>query len=146
MLYTTAGTPRTVVALNPTTGEVLWMHREDEGRARPERGAQRRGPRCRVLVLGPNGADQRIIYVTPGYRMLALDAKTGAPLSTFGHNGVVDLKLEDDQDLDLDHRRHRPERNAAHCRRRDRRRRRAPLQRIAEDDEATRKGTCADSM
>ena len=49
----------------------------------------------------PNGSDQRIIYVTPGYRMIALDAKTGEPLSTFGHGGVVDLKLDNDQDLDL---------------------------------------------
>ena len=33
--------------------------------------------------------------------MIALDAKTGAPISTFGHDGVVDLKLDNDQDLDL---------------------------------------------
>ena len=31
VLYTTAGTARTVVALNPETGEVLWTHVEDEG-------------------------------------------------------------------------------------------------------------------
>ena len=46
-------------------------------------------------------SDQRIIYVTPGYRMIALDAKTGVPIPTFGKNGVVDLKLENDQELDL---------------------------------------------
>ena len=40
--------------------------------------------------------------MTPGYRMLALDAKTGEPVPTFGQDGVVDLKLEDDQELDLD--------------------------------------------
>ena len=39
--------------------------------------------------------------MTPGYRMIALDAKTGTPVPTFGQNGVVDLKLEDDQELDL---------------------------------------------
>ena len=31
-----------------------------------------------------DGADRRIIYVTPGYRMIALDAKTGAPIPAFG--------------------------------------------------------------
>ena len=45
--------------------------------------------------------DQRIIYVTPGYRMIALDARTGVPVPTFGTDGVVDLKLENDQELDL---------------------------------------------
>ena len=49
-----------------------------------------------------DGADRRIIYVTPGYRMIALDAKTGMPVPAFGKNGVVDLKLDDDQELDLD--------------------------------------------
>jgi quinoprotein glucose dehydrogenase len=42
------------------------------------------------------------MYVTPGYRLLALDAKTGTPLPAFGRNGAVDLKLENDQDIDLD--------------------------------------------
>ena len=37
--------------------------------------------------------DERIIYVTPGYRMIALDAKTGQPVKTFGKDGVVDLKV-----------------------------------------------------
>ena len=49
-----------------------------------------------------NGGDRRVIYVTPGYRMLALDAKTGVPIPSFGRDGVVDLKLEDDQDVNLD--------------------------------------------
>ena len=40
--------------------------------------------------------------MTPGYRLLALDAKTGIPVPAFGRNGAVDLKLEDDQDVDLD--------------------------------------------
>ncbi|MGH9558277.1 MAG: PQQ-binding-like beta-propeller repeat protein, partial [Bryobacteraceae bacterium] len=44
--------------------------------------------------------EERIIYVTPGYRMIALDAKTGIPVQSFGQNGVVDLKLDDDQEID----------------------------------------------
>jgi quinoprotein glucose dehydrogenase len=38
--------------------------------------------------------------VTPGYRMLALDARTGIPVPSFGNNGAVDLKLEADQEVD----------------------------------------------
>jgi quinoprotein glucose dehydrogenase len=33
--------------------------------------------------------------------MLALDAKTGAPIPSFGKNGIVDLKQDDDQSMDL---------------------------------------------
>src|SRR5687768_9833081 len=33
--------------------------------------------------------------------MIALDAKTGVPVSGFGTNGVVDLKLDNEQDIDL---------------------------------------------
>ena len=39
------------------------------------------------------------MYVTPGYRLIALDAKTGALISSFGEKGVVDLKLNDDQTI-----------------------------------------------
>jgi quinoprotein glucose dehydrogenase len=44
--------------------------------------------------------DDRIVYVTPGYRMIALNAKTGVPIAGFGSSGIVDLKREDDQDID----------------------------------------------
>jgi quinoprotein glucose dehydrogenase len=99
VVYTTAGTRRAVVALNAGTGEMLWMHSEDEG----QRGenAPRRGA-GRGLSYWTDGKEARIIYVTPGYRMIALDAKTGAPVRTFGKDGAVDLKLELDQNLDLE--------------------------------------------
>jgi quinoprotein glucose dehydrogenase len=38
--------------------------------------------------------------VTPGYRLKALDARTGQPVGTFGKSGVVDLKLDNDQQID----------------------------------------------
>ena len=100
VLYTTVGTTRTVVALNPETGDVLWKHVEDEGprgQSAPRTGAGRGV----AYWSSADGSDQRIIYVTPGYRMIALNAKTGTPVPTFGMDGVVDLKLEDDQELDL---------------------------------------------
>ena len=55
----------------------------------------------RGLAWWKEGADERIIYVTPGYRLVALDAKTGAPVPTFGKAGAIDLKLDDDQQIDL---------------------------------------------
>src|SRR5262249_31715958 len=36
--------------------------------------------------------DDRVLYVTTGYRLIALDAKTGAMIPTFGKAGIVDLK------------------------------------------------------
>jgi quinoprotein glucose dehydrogenase len=100
VLYTTAGSARSVVALNPGTGQMLWMYQLDEGaRARfaPRRGAGRGV----CYWSSPDGSDQRIIFVTPGYQMIALNAKTGHLVETFGKKGIVDLKQDDDQDLDL---------------------------------------------
>jgi len=37
--------------------------------------------------------DDRVLYVTPGYRLIALNAKTGNPISSFGEDGIVDLKV-----------------------------------------------------
>ena len=36
--------------------------------------------------------DDRVVYVTTGYRLVSLNAKTGQPVAGFGTNGVVDLK------------------------------------------------------
>lgn len=101
VLYTTAGMRRAAVALNATTGEMLWMHSEDEGR-RGQNAIRSGAGRGLAYWASADGADRRVIYVTPGYRMKALDAKTGQPIAGFGRNGAVDLKLEIDQELDLD--------------------------------------------
>ena len=101
VLYTTAGMRRAAIALNATTGEMLWMHAEDEGR-RGDNAIRTGAGRGLAYWASADGGDRRIIYVTPGYRLLALDAKTGIPIPAFGRNGAVDLKLEDDQDVDLD--------------------------------------------
>jgi glucose dehydrogenase len=98
IVYSTAGTRRAVVALDAATGELLWVHGEHEG----ERGAA--APRQlsgRGLAYWTDGREERILYVTPGYRLIALDAKTGTPIPTFGTRGAVDLKLDDDQTMDL---------------------------------------------
>src|SRR5712675_1998458 len=98
IVYSTAGTRRAVVALDAATGEMLWMHSENEG-ARGE--AAPRQLSGRGLAYWTDGKKERILYVTPGYRLIALEAKTGQPAPDFGKNGAVDLKLEDDQTIDL---------------------------------------------
>jgi quinoprotein glucose dehydrogenase len=98
ILYSTAGTRRAVIALDATTGELLWTHSEREGARASAAPRQLSG---RGLAYWSDGREERILYVTPGYRLIALDAKTGAPIPSFGRNGVVDLKLDDDQEIDL---------------------------------------------
>ena len=99
VLYTTAGTRRAVVALDAATGEMLWLHSENEGKRGESAPRQLSG---RGLAYWSDGREARIIYVTPGYRLVALDAKTGATVRTFGQQGIVDLKLQDDQEMDLE--------------------------------------------
>jgi glucose dehydrogenase len=98
VVYSTAGSRRAVVALDAGTGELLWMHSENEGARGAAAPRQLSG---RGLAYWSDGREERILYVTPGYRLIALEAKTGAPVATFGKNGVVDLKLDDDQAMDL---------------------------------------------
>jgi quinoprotein glucose dehydrogenase len=88
-LFTVATTRRSTMAIDPETGETLWMYRLDEGirwQKAPRQFAGR-GP-----TYWTDGRDERVIVVTPGYHMVALDAKTGLPDPKFGKNGVVDLQ------------------------------------------------------
>ncbi len=94
VLYATAGTRRAVVAIDGTTGESLWMHRYDEG----PRGRMAPRQNHRGVAYWTDGKDdERILYITAGYRLIALNAKTGQPVPTFGSAGVVDLYEELDQ-------------------------------------------------
>src|SRR6266851_410560 len=98
VVYSTAGTRRAVVALDAGTGEMLWMHSENEGKRGESAPRQLSG---RGLSYWTDGRSARIVYVTPGYQMVALDAKTGVPAAGFGKNGIVDLKEDDDQPIDI---------------------------------------------
>src|SRR5438094_4828589 len=101
IVYATAGTRRAVVALEAAAGELLWMHSENEGK-RGEAAPRQLSGRGLSYWPGSGGERPRIVYVTPGYQLIALDAKTGAPASGFGTSGIVDLKEEDDQPIDLE--------------------------------------------
>jgi quinoprotein glucose dehydrogenase len=100
VLYGQAGSRRNVVALDPTTGEQLWMWRMDEGKR--GQNAPRQGSGRGVAYWTDGRGDERIYTVTPGYQLVALNAKTGIPVPGFGKNGVVDLKQNDDQVMDID--------------------------------------------
>src|SRR5712692_8778273 len=98
VVYSTAGTRRAVVAIDAATGELIWTHGEREG----ARGTS--APRVlsgRGLSYWTDGREERIFYVTPGYQLVALNAKTGARVSGFGKDGIIDLKQDDDQIMDL---------------------------------------------
>jgi quinoprotein glucose dehydrogenase len=92
VLYTQAGTTRNMVALDPKTGELLWVWRPNDD---PERFA--RAPR-KTSGRGPaywtDGAgNERLLTVTPGFYLAALDPDTGRPVPGFGENGIVDLMV-----------------------------------------------------
>src|ERR1700739_3110050 len=88
VVYATAGSRRAAIALDAATGELLWVHGEHEG----ARGAA--APRRlsgRGLSYWSDGKEERILYVTPGYRLICLDAKAGSVIRSFGNNGAVDM-------------------------------------------------------
>jgi quinoprotein glucose dehydrogenase len=95
-LYATAGSRRSVIALDPATGELLWVHGEHEGARGAAAPRQLSG---RGLAYWTDGKEERVLYVTPGYRLIALNAKTGAVIPGFGANGAVDLKQNIDQTI-----------------------------------------------
>lgn len=90
ILYADVGSTRNIIALDATSGQLLWMWRPQEGErfsSAPRKGAGRG-------VAYWEGGDQiRVIDITPGYHLVSLDAKTGLPDANFGNNGIVDLMV-----------------------------------------------------
>ncbi len=97
VLYSTGGTRKAVVALDAATGELKWVYSTNEGQ-RAELAPRRLSGRG--LAYWTDGKEERIVYVTAGYVMVALDAKTGRPVPGFGKSGMVDLRQEADQVID----------------------------------------------
>jgi quinoprotein glucose dehydrogenase len=97
MLYTVAGSRRTVVAIDPVTGETLWTYREPQTKRWEASPRQSYGKGVGYGEINGRG----VIYViTPSFFLHALDAKTGKPLENWGQpvpldgfpkSGVVDL-------------------------------------------------------
>jgi len=106
-LYATAGATRNVVAIDPGTGQTLWMYRTEEGERFDEAPRKNSG---KGVAYWTDGEQEVIFFVTPGYSLLALDAETGLPLESFAKDGWLDLRegmryppegLRDDQDITL---------------------------------------------
>jgi glucose dehydrogenase len=103
-IYATAGTRRSAVALDARTGEMKWMYGMDEGLRAAAAPRQLSG---RGLSYWTDGrGDERIVLVTIGYRLVELNAKTGQLVTSFGKNGIVDLKegvvIGKDKQIDLE--------------------------------------------
>jgi quinoprotein glucose dehydrogenase len=91
VLYTTGGTRRSVIALDAKTGELIWSHSMREGKRAAVAPRQLSG---RGVAYWTDGrGDDRVVYITTGYRLVALNAKNGAPVASFGKDGIVDLKV-----------------------------------------------------
>jgi len=87
-LYTVAGTRRTVVAIDPETGETLWTWREPntkrwENSMRKDYG--------KGLAYDEVDGRGRIYVITPAFFLHALDAETGQLVQSFGDHGTIDL-------------------------------------------------------
>jgi quinoprotein glucose dehydrogenase len=96
VLYFTAGSRRDAIAVDAATGETLWMYRLDEG----ERGDRAVRTQNRGLAYWTDGkSDSRILLISPGFQLIALDARTGRPIPNFGKNGIVELTEGLDRDV-----------------------------------------------
>jgi quinoprotein glucose dehydrogenase len=91
VVYATGGTRRSVVALDAKSGELMWVYSLREGQRAVAAPRQLSG---RGLSYWTDGkGDDRVIFVTTGYHLVALNAHTGAPIKTFGKDGIVDMKV-----------------------------------------------------
>jgi quinoprotein glucose dehydrogenase len=91
VLYTTAGTRRSVIALDAKTGELIWSHSLREGKRAAVAPRQLSGRGVSYWTDGKG--DERVIYITTGYRLVELNAKTGALIDSFGTHGILDMKI-----------------------------------------------------
>ena len=90
VLYATAGSRRTVAAIDAKTGETLWTFRpwEDENRWNF---APRKSSGRGVSFWTDGQGDNRIVYVSRGFYLFEIDAETGMAVTSFGEGGRVDL-------------------------------------------------------
>jgi quinoprotein glucose dehydrogenase len=87
VLYVTAGTERDVVAIDAASGVTRWVWRYNEG----PRGEAAPRRNHRGVAYWSDGDAGRVVYITPGFNLISLDAQTGLPDPRFGLEGIVDL-------------------------------------------------------
>ncbi len=99
VVYSTAGTRRAVVALDAATGELMWMHSEREG----ERAEAAPAPALRTrpdLLDRRQGRADSLRHARLSPRRARREDRHPGSVS-FGTRGVVDLKQDNDQTIDL---------------------------------------------
>ncbi len=86
-LYVTTSISQ-VAAINAATGETMWVYDPEAYKAgRPTNlGFVHRG-----LAYWTDGTEERLLYGTADAYLVALDAKTGKPIPSFGENGRINL-------------------------------------------------------
>ena len=87
-LFGVAGQRRTVIAMDPATGETLWTFREPPTNRWAD--SMRKNYGKGVAYAQVNGQG-RIYVVTPAFFLHALDPGSGDLIASFGENGTVDL-------------------------------------------------------
>ena len=106
VLYTTAGYRRTILAVDPSSGEQLWSYREPST-VRWEQSM--RASYGKGVAHGYVDGRLVIYVITPGFFLHAIDGKTGAHLEGFGSpvpvpgfpdTGVIDLLADLGHDFD----------------------------------------------
>ena len=92
-LFTLAGTRRAVVAIEPTTGETLWVWRMPDNPRWEKSPRQNYGKHVTYEEVDGRGM---LFVSTPGFWLAALDAETGLPIEGWGTDGtgIVDLKAD----------------------------------------------------
>ncbi|MEX0738592.1 MAG: PQQ-binding-like beta-propeller repeat protein [Pseudohongiella sp.] len=105
VLYATVGTTRNVVAIDAGTGQTLWMWRPQEGQRFDDSPRKNSG---KGVAYWTDGEQEIIFVVTPGYYLVALDARDGRMVESFGNGGTLDLMdgmrftdVRDDRDITL---------------------------------------------
>lgn len=97
LLYTLAGQRRTLVAVDPATGETLWTYREPDTQRWEDSPRKNYGRGVAYSEIDGRGV---LYLVTPAFFLHAIDAKTGQPIENFGghipiegfpETGVVDM-------------------------------------------------------
>ncbi len=93
LLYTLAGQRRAVIAIEPATGETVWVWRMPDN---PRWAASERQNYGKSVAYDEVDGEGRIYVLTPGFWLVALDAQTGLPVDGFGidGNGIIDLMAD----------------------------------------------------
>src|SRR5262249_33640853 len=82
LIYTTGGNRKSVIAIDAKTGELNWVYAFKEGERATYAARQLSGRG--VSYWSDGKGDDRILFVSMGYHLVALNAHTGQPITGFG--------------------------------------------------------------